>query len=117
MSPFRGSVPFTDRWPNFRLDIADGVANLTFDRPDKLNALTFDGYRAYGSTSRLARLANSALERWRAARALPDALTELRACLFFEQRRWHHFGESFDDETMRYVRALIERMRELLRDA
>jgi enoyl-CoA hydratase/carnithine racemase len=44
MSPFRGSVPFTDRWSNFRLDIADGVANLTFDRPDKLNALTFDGY-------------------------------------------------------------------------
>jgi enoyl-CoA hydratase/carnithine racemase len=44
MSPFRGSVPFTDRWRNFRLEIAGGVANVTFDRPDKLNALTFEGY-------------------------------------------------------------------------
>ncbi|GAA2775151.1 enoyl-CoA hydratase family protein [Saccharopolyspora taberi] len=44
MSPFRGSVPFTERWENFRLERADGVATVTFDRPDKLNALTFDAY-------------------------------------------------------------------------
>ena len=44
MSPFRGSAPFTDKWDHFRLEIADGIATLTLDRPDKLNALTFESY-------------------------------------------------------------------------
>ncbi|QGK70089.1 enoyl-CoA hydratase family protein [Allosaccharopolyspora coralli] len=44
MSPFRGSVPFTADWKHFRLEHEDGVATLTFDRPDKLNALTFEAY-------------------------------------------------------------------------
>jgi enoyl-CoA hydratase/carnithine racemase len=44
MSPFRGSVPFTEKWDHFRLDLADGVATVTFTRPEKLNALTFEGY-------------------------------------------------------------------------
>lgn len=44
MSPFRASPGFTDDWRHFDLDIADGVATITFNRPDKLNALTFDVY-------------------------------------------------------------------------
>ena len=44
MSPFRGSVPLTDRWDHFDLHRADGVATVTLDRPDKLNALTFEAY-------------------------------------------------------------------------
>jgi enoyl-CoA hydratase/carnithine racemase len=44
MSPFRGSVPFTEDWKNFRVERAGGIATLTFDRPDKLNALTFEAY-------------------------------------------------------------------------
>ena len=44
MSPFRGSVPFTEDWENFRVTRADGVATVTLDRPDKLNALTFRSY-------------------------------------------------------------------------
>lgn len=44
MSPFRGSAPFTMQWHNFRLQVEDGVATVTFDRPDRLNALTFDTY-------------------------------------------------------------------------
>lgn len=41
---FRASAGFTDRWEHFDLDVRDGVATLTFARPDKLNALTFDVY-------------------------------------------------------------------------
>src|SRR5260221_9829450 len=44
MSPFRGSVPFTEKWDHFRLERADGVATLTLTRPEKLNALTFEAY-------------------------------------------------------------------------
>ena len=44
MSPFRGSVPFTDDWKHFDVTREDGVATITFNRPDKLNALTFEGY-------------------------------------------------------------------------
>lgn len=44
MSRFRGSVPFTEQWQHFRFEHADGVATVTLDRPDKLNALTFASY-------------------------------------------------------------------------
>jgi enoyl-CoA hydratase/carnithine racemase len=44
MSPFRGSAPFTQRWEHFRVERAGAVATVTFDRPEKLNALTFDTY-------------------------------------------------------------------------
>jgi enoyl-CoA hydratase/carnithine racemase len=44
MSPFRGSAGFTDRWENFRFELEDSVATVTFDRPDRLNALTFEVY-------------------------------------------------------------------------
>jgi enoyl-CoA hydratase/carnithine racemase len=44
MSPFRGSARFTEEWENFDFALDDGVATVTFSRPDKLNALTFDVY-------------------------------------------------------------------------
>ena len=44
MSPFRGSVPFTEDWKHFGFEIDDAVATVTFDRPERLNALTFEAY-------------------------------------------------------------------------
>jgi len=41
---FRASAPFTETWDHFALSRADGVATVTFNRPDKLNALTFEAY-------------------------------------------------------------------------
>jgi enoyl-CoA hydratase/carnithine racemase len=44
VSPYRGSVPFTDDWKHFRFEAEEGVATVTFDRPERLNALTFEVY-------------------------------------------------------------------------
>nr|AKA59432.1 enoyl-CoA hydratase [uncultured bacterium AR_412] len=41
---FRASAGFTESWNHFGFSVADGVATVTFSRPEKLNALTFDGY-------------------------------------------------------------------------
>ena len=44
MTSFRGSVAPTQSWNHFRFAVEDGIATLTFDRPQKLNALTFQVY-------------------------------------------------------------------------
>ncbi|GAB3883682.1 enoyl-CoA hydratase family protein [Kibdelosporangium lantanae] len=41
---FRASAGFTDKWDNFTFTVADGVATVTLNRPEKLNALTFEAY-------------------------------------------------------------------------
>ncbi|MBS1678202.1 MAG: enoyl-CoA hydratase family protein [Actinobacteria bacterium] len=46
MTRFRASAPLTpdSSWEHFDLTVADGVATIAFNRPDKLNALTFEAY-------------------------------------------------------------------------
>src|SRR5947209_4894137 len=44
MSAFRGSVAPAQSWNHFRFTVKDGVATITFDRSQKLNALTFEVY-------------------------------------------------------------------------
>lgn len=65
-------------------------------------ALTFDAYTHWGSFEKCAQVAN---ERGH------GTLTELRTCLFFEQRRWRHFGEAPDEEAMEYIRSLLASIR------
>jgi len=44
VAPFRASAGFTDEWKHFSFEVTDGVGTVTFQRPEKLNALTFDVY-------------------------------------------------------------------------
>jgi enoyl-CoA hydratase/carnithine racemase len=44
MSPFRASAPLTPEWKHFDFSVSDGVATIAFNRPKKLNALTFEVY-------------------------------------------------------------------------
>lgn len=44
MSPFRASAPLTTQWRHFQFSVSGGVGTLRLDRPDKLNALTFEAY-------------------------------------------------------------------------
>ena len=66
-------------------------------------AVTFDGYEHWGSFELCADIANARKH---------DTLSELRTCLFFEMRRWHHFGEAPDRAAEKYHRSLIAMIRE-----
>ncbi|MFF0727685.1 enoyl-CoA hydratase family protein [Streptomyces sp. NPDC004134] len=44
MSPFTGSAGRTEQWEHLRVTEDDGVVTVTLDRPEKLNALTFEAY-------------------------------------------------------------------------
>jgi enoyl-CoA hydratase/carnithine racemase len=41
---FRASAGFTDEWQHVRVTSDDGVLTVTLNRPERLNALTFDVY-------------------------------------------------------------------------
>ena len=55
--------------------------------------------------------ASGAFSRWRRTGEVPRTLEELRACLWYEQRRWRFLGREPDTEGMRYAGALIRAMR------
>ena len=65
-------------------------------------ALTFNGYKANGSFGACAEIANSHRH---------ESLTNLQTFLFFEQRRWRHFGDEPDEEAMEYIRTLLTMIR------
>ena len=58
-----------------------------------------------------AEFAASAFANWRRTSNVPRTLQELRACLWFEQRRWRFMGREPDAEGMQYAAALIRAMR------
>ena len=66
---------------------------------------TFDGDFEWGSRTKCAEVANA--RRY-------NMLTELRTCLFFEQRRWNHYGKRPDGEAMNYVHSLIDAIRKMV---
>jgi len=68
-------------------------------------ALSYDGY---GYWDDLPMLAGRVLQRWTRRRSLPHTLDELRGCLFYEQRRWHHFGEEPTGRSAEYMWAVVD---------
>ena len=65
-------------------------------------ALTYNGYDACKSFDECAEIANAHQHR---------SLADLRTCIFFEQRRWRHFGCTPDQEAMAYILDVLEKIR------
>jgi hypothetical protein len=75
-------------------------------------AARFDGYAHYGN-GQLGELANDAAAHWGESGRVESILTldQLRGCLFFEYRRFHHFGHVPGTSDTPYIRALVESLR------
>ena len=65
-------------------------------------ALRFNGYETWGSFEKCAEIAEARSH---------ETLTDLRTCLFFEQRRWRHYGDIPDEDAMTYIRQVLEKIR------
>lgn len=76
-------------------------------------AYSFDGYAYYGMEA-CAELANKALSAYYHEAVLPDDMTEIRACLFFEARRWMLYGTMPDTKANIYIVALIDQLKKKL---
>jgi hypothetical protein len=72
-------------------------------------AQTIDGYKAIGQKE-CAQLANRVKGEFSkdAASVETLSLTELRFCLFFEQRRFNHFGHEPQDADRTFINTLLE---------
>ena len=77
----------------------------------QLFALTFNGYNHWGSFEKCAEISYRYSEQYREKHLLPESLTDLRTCLFFEQRACRHGGHDPDAETMAYLHAIVEAIR------
>lgn len=76
-------------------------------------ALTYNAYDRDGGFGGASDIGNRCAEAWRADGSLPEDLDTARAALFFEQRRYRHFGDDPTGPSEAYVRALVRRISEL----
>jgi hypothetical protein len=77
-------------------------------------ALCFNGYEAFGGLERLGEIANQKLFFFSEHGAWLGSAKELRGCLFFEQRRWMHFGYSPQRDDLNALANLFERIQFLI---
>ena len=66
---------------------------------------SFNGYKHWGSFQKCSEIANQQSD---------STLTEVRTCLFFECRRWHHYGDQPDEEDSPHLRGLVEKIRAMV---
>jgi hypothetical protein len=78
-----------------------------------LFALTYNAYDRNGGFDGAADIGKKARGVWAQLGVLPGDLDTARAALFFEQRRYHHFGSSPEGDDAQYVHALLKHIAEL----
>jgi hypothetical protein len=76
-------------------------------------AYSFDGYAHFGM-EKCAELCNAALSAFYQSQTLPNDVDVIRACLFFEARRWTLYGKEPDNKGLIYIHALIDRLEKVI---
>src|ERR1017187_6428503 len=95
--------------PNRILRSADVPSGGAKWQEIEMFALTFNGYNHYPNEA-CGKFANSVIRSFLGGKNGLEKLnlSRLRACLFFEQRRYRHFGYEPDKKTMVYIRVLLK---------
>jgi len=96
--------------PNEQLDIKKIPSAIAPWESIERFALTFNGYTSYDTKNDSQECAELASSRQ------AHTLTELRASLFFEQRSWRHSGNEPTGLDLIYVRSLLWRIRQCVRE-
>ncbi|ADQ14490.1 hypothetical protein [Halanaerobium hydrogeniformans] len=78
-------------------------------------SLSFNGYDYWGSFEKAADIANQHYNRYEKDNIISNNMEVLRTSLFFEQRRYRHFGSDPGPETMKYLRKIIKKIKELVK--
>ena len=86
---------------------------LSAGRAAHVATSSYCGYVKHGGIEPLMRFGDDALLVWNHAQRLPSSLDGLRAALFFESRKWHHFPDRLDADSERYLRALVAAIGEM----
>ena len=100
-----------DNIPNSQLIEGDIPSNRASWKKIQPFALTFNGYKHWGSFKRCREVAEHGVTLYRGKKVLNQSLTDLRTCLFFEVRRWKHYEKSPSKKGMDYVHGLVEAIR------
>ena len=76
-------------------------------------AVSFDGYAHWGD--RCAEFAEAAAAAFHDHGAVPASLSDLRACLFYEQQKWRWQDRDPDGPSRAYLQALLDAIRAAVR--
>jgi hypothetical protein len=96
--------------PNSQL-IANDIPSNSASWKKSFPALTFNGYEYWGTFKKCREVAKQGVALYKGKQELTQSLTDLRTCLFFEARRWHHFEKNPSKKGMEYIHALVEAIR------
>jgi hypothetical protein len=101
-----------DSIPNSQLIAKDIPSQRASWKKIEPFALTFNGYKHWGSFKKCREVAERGVKLYRGQQALThQTMTDLRTCLFFESRRWKHYEKAPSKKGMEYIRTLVEAIR------
>jgi agmatine deiminase len=105
----KGGVLNCISWQDYRIPIDLSAIPSNTDSWNKISnyALTFNGYDYRDDVASIANGIRKDFSEKGAIFLQPITLDDLRACLFFEQRRFYHYGWGPDETEMIYIRELI----------
>jgi len=74
-------------------------------------AVSYLGYDHWGSHAECVDVANTTSDMYEKLGELPNSLDELRTCLFVEYQRYLDYGWTPDEKRLKYLHAIIEKIR------